>query len=209
VTLVRGTDVEIGAGVEIGEHVVLHDDVWIGDGCVIEDGAVLGKRPFAEGVPAPGPLVIEVGTYVGSHAVVFGGVRLGEGVRLEARSQVRDGTTVGAGTVVGAGAAIGFEATLGARVLIGPGAWITSRSLVEDDVEVGAAVVTTNDDTMARLGGGGLTGPVLRRGCRIGDCVVLTPGIEVGAGATVRTGAVVSRNVAPGATVAGVPARPQ
>ena len=40
-----------------------------------------------------------------------------------------------------------------------------------------------------------LRGATLRRGCRIGDRAVLVPGVQVGAGATVAAGAVVTRDV--------------
>jgi acetyltransferase-like isoleucine patch superfamily enzyme len=86
--------------------------------------------------------------------------------------------------------------------------WLTSYSLVEDDVFFGPGVVTTNDDAMAR---GGLDyvlrGPVLRRACRVGAGAVLTPGIEIGSEAFVAAGAVVTRNVPARALVMGVPAR--
>jgi acetyltransferase-like isoleucine patch superfamily enzyme len=52
-----------------------------------------------------------------------------------------------------------------------------------------------------------LAGPVLRRACRIGRGTVLVPGVEVGEEAFVAAGAVVTRDVPPGAVVMGSPAR--
>jgi acetyltransferase-like isoleucine patch superfamily enzyme len=61
---------------------------------------------------------------------------------------------------------------------------------------------------MARLAPGEqLEGPVLRRACRVGGGVLLTPGVEVGEEAFVGAGAVVTRDVPPRAIVMGVPAR--
>ena len=66
----------------------------------------------------------------------------------------------------------------------------------------------TNDSTMARHPPGeSLAAPVLRRACRIGGAVVLTPGVVIGEEAFVAAGAVVTRDVAARAVVMGVPAR--
>jgi acetyltransferase-like isoleucine patch superfamily enzyme len=86
--------------------------------------------------------------------------------------------------------------------------YITHGVLVEDDVFIGPGVVTTNDDTMGRHPRGeALTGPILRRACRVGAGAVLVPGIEIGEEAFVAAGAVVTRDVGPREVVIGVPAR--
>ncbi len=85
---------------------------------------------------------------------------------------------------------------------------MTAGSVVEDDVFIGPGVTTTNDDTMGRHAPSvGLAGPTLRRACRIGGGVVLTPGVEIGEEAFVAAGAVVTRDVGPREVVMGVPAR--
>jgi acetyltransferase-like isoleucine patch superfamily enzyme len=69
-------------------------------------------------------------------------------------------------------------------------------------------VVTTNDNAMARHGPeADLSGPTLRRACRIGGGVVLLPGIEIGREAFIAAGAVVCSDVPERAVVMGIPAR--
>ena len=65
-----------------------------------------------------------------------------------------------------------------------------------------------NDNTMARRPqGAALSAPKLRRACRVGGGVVVTPGVEVGEEAFVAAGAVITSDVPARAVVAGVPAR--
>jgi acetyltransferase-like isoleucine patch superfamily enzyme len=211
--LVVGDGVTFGANVAIGANVVIHAGVEIGDECLIQDGAVLGKAPvLAKSSSAsratPPPLVLAERVSVGAGAIVFAGARIEAGAIVGDQAHIRERAVVGADTVVGRGSAIGSDATIGRRVRIQTNVWLTSYSVVEDDVFVGPGVVSTNDDAMARGGRDYLLrGPTLRRACRVGGGVVLAPGVEVGEESFVAAGAVVTRDVPPRMLVMGVPAR--
>ena len=210
--LVLSPSARVGAGVTFGAHVVVHDDVEIGGGVVVEDGAVLGKRPrLAPGSAAAGdvpPLVIGAGAKVCCGAIVFAGATIGAGAIVGDQAFVRERSTIGERSVVGRGSVVDNDVAVGARVKIQTNVYLTAFSVVEDDVFVGPCAMTTNDDAMGRLAAGTpLHGATLRRACRIGGGVVLTPGVEVGEEAFVAAGAVVTRDVPPRAVVMGVPAR--
>jgi UDP-2-acetamido-3-amino-2,3-dideoxy-glucuronate N-acetyltransferase len=211
--LMLGHDVEIGEGVELGANVVIHSGTVVGDNCEIQDGAVLGKRARLlkrSSAPRedPGSLVLEEGAVVCAGAVVYAGARLGRGAIVGDQAQVRERSTVGDGSLVGRGTGVENNVRIGAEVRIQTNCYITTNTIVEDDVFVGPGVVTTNDDTMARHSDDfKLSGPLLRRACRVGGGVVLTPGVEIGEEAFVASGAVVTRDVPERAVVMGVPAR--
>jgi acetyltransferase-like isoleucine patch superfamily enzyme len=72
--------------------------------------------------------------------------------------------------------------------------------------------VTTNDNDvyLRRFGLAAPSesrGPLLRRFAAVGAGATILPGLEIGEGAHVAAGAVVTRDVAPWSIVAGVPAR--
>lgn len=206
-------DVTLPDDIRLGVGVVIHSGVRLGAGVDLQDGAVLGRRASlgaASSAPRedPGSLVLEDGAVVCAGAIVYAGARIGAGAIVGDQANVRDAAVLGAGSVLGRGSALGVQAIVGERVRIQSHAWITGWTTIEDDVFVGPGVTTMNDDTMARLAPGEqLLGPTLRRACRVGGGVLLTPGVVVGEEAFVAAGAVVTHDVPARAVVMGMPGR--
>jgi acetyltransferase-like isoleucine patch superfamily enzyme len=210
--LLLGDDVSVGEGTRFGAYVVVHSGTVIGALCAIEDHVVLGKPPrLARTSVAHGAVdALELGDEVSvcAGAVVFAGARLGEGVILGDQSYVRERSSIGRRSVIGRGSVVDNDVVVGERAKIQTNVYVTAHSVVEDDVFIGPGTTTTNDDTIARHAPQeSLAGVVLRRACRIGGGVVMTPGVEVGEEAFVAAGAVVTHDVPPRAVVMGVPAR--
>jgi sugar O-acyltransferase (sialic acid O-acetyltransferase NeuD family) len=102
--------------------------------------------------------------------------------------------TIGVGTVVMATAVVNADARIGEGVII------NTAAVAEHDVQVGDfAHLSPN----VALGGGARIGAR----AHVGLGAVVLPRVEVGAGSIIGAGAVVLRDVPPGITVAGVPAR--
>jgi acetyltransferase-like isoleucine patch superfamily enzyme len=145
---------------------------------------------------------------VGTAAIVFAGVTIGERAILGDQSFVRERSTIGAGSVIGRGSVVDNDVVVGERVRVQTNVYLTAATVVEDDVFVGPCVTTTNDNTMARHGEETpAIGAALRRACRIGGGSVLTPGVEVGEEAFIAAGAVVTKDVPARAVAMGVPAK--
>jgi len=206
------TGAVIGAGCALGTGAVVHPGSHLGERVVVEDGAVLGKRPRlrpgSSAAGAFGELQIADDATICCGAVVYAGASIGHRAIVGDQSQVRERGVLGERSVLGRGSTLDFDTVVGARVSVQTLVYITAGTIVEDDVFIGPGVVMTNDDTMDRHGPETpLRGATLKRGCRVGGGVVLTPGVVIGEEAFIAAGAVVVRDVPDQAVVMGVPGR--
>lgn len=103
------------------------------------------------------------------------------------------------------------DSRVGNHVRISALTHITGGCLIEDNVQVGARVVTINDKQMywiktPDLTTPGLKAPILHRGCRVGSGVTLMSGVEIGKNTLVGAGAVVTKSLPDNVIAFGVPA---
>lgn len=103
---------------------------------------------------------------------------------------------VGAGTVLLANVTVCADAVVGEHVMVLPNSVISHHTVVEDYATIASGVCVSGRC-------------VIRRGSYLGSNCSIREDTEIGEGALVAMAAVVTRNVAPGVTVIGCPARPQ
>ena len=121
------------------------------------------------------------------------------------------GCEVGDESRIGAFVEIQRDAVIGRRVRIQSHTFICSGVRIGDDVFVGHNVTFINDRHPsaegARSGAWTLEPTVVESRVSIGSGAVILCGLTIGEGARIGAGAVVTRDVPPGAIVAGVPAK--
>jgi acetyltransferase-like isoleucine patch superfamily enzyme len=100
------------------------------------------------------------------------------------------------------------EVVVGHRVTVKNGVQLWDGVVLEDDVFVGPNATFSNDPfPRSKRWRAEFLKTLVRRGASIGANATILPGLEIGAGAMVGAGAVVTRNVPPKAVVVGNPAQ--
>lgn len=143
-------------------------------------------------------------------------VRLGKNVAIPQPDLVNlFGCEIGDDTKIGAFVEIGRNVKVGARCKIGAQSFLCDGVTVEDEVFIGPAVTFINDRYPRATTNGRIQSDadwtieptVVKKGASIGAASVIMCGVTIGEGAMIAAGAVVTRDVAGGTTVAGVPTR--
>lgn len=134
--------------------------------------------------------------------------QVGPRTRIWAFAHVLPGARVGADCNICDGVFIEGKVEIGDRVTIKPGVQLWDGVRLEDDVFVGPNATFTNDPfPRSCVWLDEYPSTVVKSGASIGANATILPGIEIGRGAMVGAGAVVTRPVPPNAIVSGNPAK--
>ena len=121
------------------------------------------------------------------------------------------GCSIGDESRIGTFVEIQRGARIGRRCRIQSHTFICDGVIIEDEVFIGHGVIFVNDNNpsvASTVEGTWIKSPVrVERGASIGSGAVILGGVTIGAQSTIGAGAVVTCDVPPGVTVAGVPGR--
>ncbi|GAA1854714.1 acyltransferase [Myceligenerans crystallogenes] len=211
----RHRPVVIGAGARVGAFAVVHGGTRLGDGVEIGHHAIVGEpetryalRGHHDGHGAT--TILHDGVVLRAGAVVYAGARIGAETVIGHSTLLRTGVVVGAGSQLGHLMTVERETRIGDRVRCSPLTHLTARMHIGNDAFIGARVATINDKHLIWRDPDHqepLRPPRIEAGAKVGTGAVLLPGVIIGVGALVGAGSVVTRDVAPGVTVFGNPAR--
>ncbi len=203
-------------GPALATAMALANSEWLPakNGSKVHRTAVFGLQPmqgsaFARPVAAHPPPVIGEDVVIGPFATIYAGCEIGAGSRVCPYAHIREGVIIGSGCVIGVGVRIGYDARIGNRVQIMDDTHLSGGTVVGNDTFISVQVLAVNDDRPAGYRWKGVTPVRIGHGVVIGAGARLRPGIAIGDGAVVGMGAVVTRDVDPGTTVKGMPAKPE
>ena len=191
---------DLGDGVQIGEFSIVRASATIGTDSVIGSHCEVGygSAAFTE------RLTIGPNATIRSHSIVYSASSIGERFETGHRAIVREHSTIGRNVRIGSLADIEGTCEIGDYVRIHSGVFVPAETVIGDYVWLFPYVVITNDPYPPS---DRLEGVTIESYASVGARSVLLPGVTVGADSLVAAGAVVSRDVAPGTVVAGVPAK--
>ncbi len=192
VTMTDPATVYVEAGVEIGQDTTilpnthLRGGTTIGSGCTIGPDTTVTSCTIGDGVTIRNSVLdratVHDGADVGPYSHVRSGTRIGPGAHVGSFGEFKN-------AALGAGAKAGHFGYLG-DVTVGDGA------------NIGAGTVVANYDGQRKHQ------TTIGAGAFIGSDTVLRAPVTIGDGAATGAGSVVTKDVAPGQTVVGIPARP-
>jgi UDP-3-O-[3-hydroxymyristoyl] glucosamine N-acyltransferase len=210
---------------ERSDRAYAHPTATLGEGVTLHPGAVVmaGARVGDRTAVGPGSVVGE-GAVVGADCVLHANVTLYDGVRLGDRVVLHSGCVVGAdgfgyaasptgavkvrhlgGVVIGDDVEVGANTAIDRGTLddtvVGAGTKIDNLCQVGHNVRIGRSCLIAGKTAI-----GGST--VIGDGVIIGGAVSIADHVKVGSGARLAGGTGVSKDVPPGETWAGLPARP-
>lgn len=210
-------EVEIGEDVHLGNNITLYPQVKIGRGSVIMDNVVLGRVPISNKTITRQteavfkPLVIGEDSIINTNVVIYTGCTIGQNVLIGDQSALREDCTIGDGAIIGRGVMMLYNCQVGNFSRVHDQVQFVGNTLIEEHVFISLGVTMANDNNiyLSRFGLGeiSLQGPTIRKFAVIGANSTLLPGVEIGKGAMVASGGVVTRDVDPWTIVFGVPAR--
>jgi len=163
--------------------------------------------PYEDDGSSQGAICVGANSRIRSGSIICSGVIVGNNTIIGHNVVVRRGVHLGDNTVISHMVCIERDSRIGNNVRISALTHLTGNCLVEDDVQIGARVVTVNDNELLWRKNPTLVAPTFRRGCRVGSGVTILAGVEIGTNSIVGAGAVVTRNLPANVVAFGIPAR--
>jgi UDP-2-acetamido-3-amino-2,3-dideoxy-glucuronate N-acetyltransferase len=142
-------------------------------------------------------------------AIIDEGAQIGDGTRVWHWVHICGGAVIGEGCSFGQNVFVGNDVVIGGNVKVQNNVSIYDAVRLEDDVFCGPSMVFTNvhNPRSAVNRKAEYRPTVVRRGATLGANCTVVCGVEIGTHAFVGAGAVITKDVAPFALMAGVPAR--
>lgn len=150
--------------------------------------------------------IIGKNALIRSNSIVYNDVEIGKNLKTGHGVTIREKTYIGDNVLIGTNTIIEGHCSIGNNVSIQSNVYIPTNTIIEDYVFIGPCACFTNDKYPIRVDFD-LKGPVIKRGASIGANSTFLSNIEIGEGAMVAAGAIVTMDVPEYFLAIGAPAR--
>lgn len=191
----------IGQNVQIGPFCIIHDHVKIGDGTRIDAYSEIGiHTPLA----ISEQLSIGKNSVIRSHAVIYTGSTIGEGLQTGHNITIRENSLIGKGFQLGSRGDVQGDCEIGDFSRTHADVHIGKKSKIGDYVWLFPEVLLTNDPTPPSED---LIGVTIEDFVVIASKSLVMPGVNIGRGAVIAAGSIVTSDIAPEKLARGNPAK--
>ena len=174
----------------IDELPLAHENVTIGVKYKMRSKTpILGKNPL-----------------IRSNSIIYNDVVIGDNFKTGHGAIIREKTTIGDNVLIGTNTVIEGHCSIGSNVSIQSNVYLPTNTIIEDYVFIGPCACFTNDKYPIRVDFD-LKGPIIKNGASIGANSTFLSNIEIGEGAMVAAGAIVTMDVPDYFLAIGAPAR--
>lgn len=196
----------------------VQENTVIGEGVKLKTGCVIGTSPLVTTANRR-PLdrnwsCTRIGdrTAIQPFVCIYIDVHIGEDCCIGNHASIREGVRIGKRCVIGSHADIQYDVQIGDDVRVLNQAQIAGGTTIGDGSFIGPGVQTANDpylyhEDLADYKYQGHVPPVIGKRVFIGVGAIILPGVNIGDGARVAAGSLVTHDVPAGASVIGSPAR--
>ena len=178
--------------------------VKIGKKSIIDDGVrfILTE----DNNESQGCISIGDNTILREGCIICSGVTIGNNVMIGHNSVIRAGVVIGNNCTISHMVCIEHFSIIGNFVRISSLTHLTGRCIVEDNVQIGARVVTINDNELAWGKNPELKAPLFKKNSKVGSGATILAGKVIGENSIVGAGAVVTKDIPENVIAYGVPA---
>jgi acetyltransferase-like isoleucine patch superfamily enzyme len=144
--------------------------------------------------------------FIRSNTIIYNDVEIGDNFTTGHGVTIREKTRIGDNVLIGTNSVVEGHCNIGNKVSIQSNVYIPKNMIIEDNVFIGPCACFTNDKYPIRIDYD-LKGPIIREGASIGANSTFLSGVEIGEGAMVSAGAIVTHDVPAFYLAIGAPAR--
>lgn len=196
---------------------MIRDTTVVGDHVQVADFSVIGLAPRSNAANRR-PLDLNMsavrigdGTIINPFVCIYLDVHIGVECVIGNHASIREGCRIGSRCVIGAYVDVQYNVHIGDDVRIMNSAHITGGTRIGEGSFISAGVMMANhrrvDLEAYDVPAEGYAAPIIGCGVMIGIGAIILPGVVIGDRAVIAAGALVTKSVGKGETVAGVPAR--